>query len=43
MCISALPEDGLEYEARLGKRVVSGVLPAVRTDSLADMPCAGDC
>lgn len=40
--IGTLSEDGLEYEAKLGKRVVSGRLPAVRTDSIADTSGAGD-
>ena len=40
--IATMSEDGLEYEARLGERAVSGRLPAVRTDSIADTSGAGD-
>ena len=40
--IATMSEEGLEYEARLGERAVSGRLPAVRTDSIADTSGAGD-
>lgn len=40
--IGTLSGDGLEYEARLGGRAVSGRLPAVRTDSIIDTSGAGD-
>lgn len=42
LCTSNLLEDGLEDEARLGKRTASGRLLAVRTESITDASGAGD-
>lgn len=40
--IATMSEEGLEYEARLGERAVSGRLPAVRTEPIVDTSGAGD-